>query len=220
MLNLPRRCVCTQRSLCFFLSVYTFLCVAFIVLTPTSQYVTDDELGFEVGDVIEVLERGTEDEPDWWTGRTTNGKRGLFPSNYVEEIPQKIGNKTAMPTQQSVLSEFELRDMDTDGDGKLDANELATGLKNHGMSSKEAVAIAADTLGDESADLDSSGELDAVANKLNALEQLKLALRGAEAARADAEARHTVSGWVQQNFVAENALAEIHGRRLSGRARA
>lgn len=39
----------------------------------------DDELGFSVGDVIEVLDRS---DPSWWKGRL-RGASGLFPANYT-----------------------------------------------------------------------------------------------------------------------------------------
>ena len=42
----------------------------------------EDELGFCVGDVIEVLERP---DPSWWRGRL-RGRSGLFPSNYVSPL--------------------------------------------------------------------------------------------------------------------------------------
>lgn len=39
----------------------------------------DDELGFCVGDVIEVLDRS---DPSWWRGKL-RGTSGLFPANYT-----------------------------------------------------------------------------------------------------------------------------------------
>lgn len=39
----------------------------------------DDELGFCVGDVIEVLDRS---DASWWKGRL-RGASGLFPANYT-----------------------------------------------------------------------------------------------------------------------------------------
>ncbi|XP_013852959.1 GRB2-related adapter protein 2 isoform X1 [Phacochoerus africanus] len=39
----------------------------------------DDELGFQCGEVVEVLDSSN---PSWWTGRLHN-KLGLFPANYV-----------------------------------------------------------------------------------------------------------------------------------------
>jgi len=41
----------------------------------------DDELGFQTGTVIEIVEKSGE----WWKG-TLNGKTGIFPANFVEVI--------------------------------------------------------------------------------------------------------------------------------------
>jgi len=43
-----------------------------------------NDLAMSVGDVIDIVE---ETNGDWWTGRN-RGKRGLFPSNYVQKLPQ------------------------------------------------------------------------------------------------------------------------------------
>ena len=43
----------------------------------------DGDLGFKKGDVITITKR-TDNKTDWWTGRTEDGKTGIFPSNYVE----------------------------------------------------------------------------------------------------------------------------------------
>ena len=42
----------------------------------------DDELSIKDGDVITVL---TQEDEGWWEGEL-NGKKGWFPSNFVEEI--------------------------------------------------------------------------------------------------------------------------------------
>ena len=42
----------------------------------------DDEVTFDPDDIIEDIE---EVDDGWWMG-TVNGKRGLFPANYVELI--------------------------------------------------------------------------------------------------------------------------------------
>ena len=46
----------------------------------------DDELSFEAGDIITLLSK---DEEAWWKGEL-NGKSGVFPSNYVEELSCKF----------------------------------------------------------------------------------------------------------------------------------
>lgn len=43
----------------------------------------DGDLGFKKGDIITITKR-TENKSDWWTGRTEDGRTGVFPSNYVE----------------------------------------------------------------------------------------------------------------------------------------
>ncbi|KEF54377.1 uncharacterized protein A1O9_09543 [Exophiala aquamarina CBS 119918] len=43
----------------------------------------DGDLGFKKGDVITITKR-TDNKTDWWTGRTEDGRTGVFPSNYVE----------------------------------------------------------------------------------------------------------------------------------------
>ncbi|TDL16477.1 SH3-domain-containing protein [Rickenella mellea] len=47
-----------------------------------------NDLSFHAGDVIEIV---TETNADWWMGMN-NGKQGLFPSNYVEKIPDDINS--------------------------------------------------------------------------------------------------------------------------------
>ncbi|RPA81440.1 DUF500-domain-containing protein [Ascobolus immersus RN42] len=42
----------------------------------------DGDLGFKKGDIITIIEK-TNSANDWWTGEL-NGKRGIFPSNYVQ----------------------------------------------------------------------------------------------------------------------------------------
>ena len=43
----------------------------------------DGDLSFKKNDVITILKR-TENKTDWWTGRSEDGREGIFPSNYVE----------------------------------------------------------------------------------------------------------------------------------------
>lgn len=43
----------------------------------------DGDLGFKKGDIITITKR-TDNKTDWWTGRTEDGRTGIFPSNYVE----------------------------------------------------------------------------------------------------------------------------------------
>ncbi|XP_057661114.1 SH3 domain-containing kinase-binding protein 1-like [Diorhabda carinulata] len=43
----------------------------------------EDELNLKVGDIIDII---GEEEEGWWRG-VLNGKQGVFPSNFVKEIP-------------------------------------------------------------------------------------------------------------------------------------
>ncbi|CAH8641135.1 unnamed protein product [Heterobilharzia americana] len=45
------------------------------------------ELSLHRGDVVEVINR---DDENWWHGRTSDGRCGLFPSNYVDDLPSVI----------------------------------------------------------------------------------------------------------------------------------
>jgi hypothetical protein len=49
--------------------------------------------GFQVGDVITVL---NQEDAGWWEGEL-NGVKGLFPSNYVETVPDTMVSPTALP---------------------------------------------------------------------------------------------------------------------------
>ncbi|KAF9223451.1 SH3-domain-containing protein [Gyrodon lividus] len=44
-----------------------------------------NDLSFHAGEIIQII---TETNADWWSGRNTSGKQGLFPSSYVEKLPQ------------------------------------------------------------------------------------------------------------------------------------
>lgn len=44
---------------------------------------TESDLTFKKGDIISLVDKGTEDDPNWWCGEL-DGKRGLFPKNYVK----------------------------------------------------------------------------------------------------------------------------------------
>lgn len=42
------------------------------------------DLSFRVGDKITVIKR-TDNKIDWWEGQTRDGRRGMFPGNYVTD---------------------------------------------------------------------------------------------------------------------------------------
>ncbi|KAF9650244.1 SH3-domain-containing protein [Thelephora ganbajun] len=48
-----------------------------------------NDLTMFVGDIIDIVE---ETNADWWTGRN-RGKRGLFPSNYVQKLPPEASSQ-------------------------------------------------------------------------------------------------------------------------------
>lgn len=54
-----------------------------VVATVESKAEYDGEIGFSVGDVIEVVD--TDCGKGWWKGKC-DGKLGLFPSSFVKEI--------------------------------------------------------------------------------------------------------------------------------------
>jgi amphiphysin len=48
------------------------------------QIKADGDLSFKTGDRIELVEK-TASADDWWTGKTADGKQGVFPGTYVQE---------------------------------------------------------------------------------------------------------------------------------------
>lgn len=59
---------CVLEALCQVIGMYDYVAQ------------NDDELAFQKGQVINVLNK---DDCDWWKGEL-NGREGLFPSNYVK----------------------------------------------------------------------------------------------------------------------------------------
>ncbi|KAH9018468.1 hypothetical protein EDB85DRAFT_2294492 [Lactarius pseudohatsudake] len=56
-----------------------------------------NDLSFRAGDVIEIV---AETNADWWTGKS-NGKQGLFPSNYVEKFPGSASPPSYPPSRDA-----------------------------------------------------------------------------------------------------------------------
>ncbi len=53
-----------------------------------------DELQLQIGEIINVLDKNLDDE-GWWKGEI-NGRIGVFPDNFVEEIINEQNNKKAI----------------------------------------------------------------------------------------------------------------------------
>jgi hypothetical protein len=56
------------------------------------------DLTLEAGDIIRL---DSKNASGWWTGTTREGKKGTFPSNYVEELPDKVQWREGAPTPTS-----------------------------------------------------------------------------------------------------------------------
>ena len=52
------------------------------------------DLSFKKGELVAVVDKGQQEEGTigWWTGRTSDGRIGIFPNNYVKLIP-KVAEK-------------------------------------------------------------------------------------------------------------------------------
>lgn len=55
----------------------------------------DEELNFEKGEVMDVVEK-PENDPEWWKCRKSDGQMGLVPKNYVTVL-QESHNSASMP---------------------------------------------------------------------------------------------------------------------------
>ncbi|KAK5890106.1 hypothetical protein CesoFtcFv8_013669 [Champsocephalus esox] len=72
-------------------------------LYPFSS-VTEEELNFEKGEVMEVVEK-PENDPEWWRCQNSHGMVGLVPKNYVvvlDERPELPPPLSASPMKRSV----------------------------------------------------------------------------------------------------------------------
>ncbi|XP_029934958.1 cytoplasmic protein NCK1 isoform X2 [Myripristis murdjan] len=57
---------------------------------------SDEELNFERGEVMEVVEK-PENDPEWWKCRKADGQLGLVPKNYVTVLDSTSHNPSAGP---------------------------------------------------------------------------------------------------------------------------
>ncbi|KAJ3584737.1 hypothetical protein NHX12_015232, partial [Muraenolepis orangiensis] len=66
----------------------------------TGCSVTEEELNFDKGEVMEVVEK-PEDDPEWWRCRNGRGAAGLVPKNYVVVLsdgPRDPGARGSSPS--------------------------------------------------------------------------------------------------------------------------
>nr|XP_020464949.1 cytoplasmic protein NCK2 [Monopterus albus] len=73
-------------------------------LYPFSS-VTEEELNFEKGEVMEVMEK-PENDPEWWRCKNSRGMVGLVPKNYVMVLDERLGLPSSMSSspQNRVLA--------------------------------------------------------------------------------------------------------------------
>lgn len=57
---------------------------------------TEEELNFEKGEVMEVVEK-PENDPEWWRCKNSRGMVGLVPKNYVMLLDERPGLPSTMP---------------------------------------------------------------------------------------------------------------------------
>ncbi|KAM4601704.1 cytoplasmic protein NCK2b isoform 1-T2 [Polymixia lowei] len=80
-------------------------------LYPFSS-VTDEELNFDKGEVMEVMEK-PENDPEWWRCRNARGLVGLVPKNYVlvlSDGPAPLGSSHLLYTGPACTGMFAGRD--------------------------------------------------------------------------------------------------------------
>lgn len=66
----------------------------------------DEELNFQKGERLEVIDRPVND-PEWWRARNASGDTGLVPKNYVQVVPKDSGTPEA--TDQNGLQNLNER---------------------------------------------------------------------------------------------------------------
>ncbi|XP_077584636.1 cytoplasmic protein NCK2a [Stigmatopora nigra] len=65
--------------------------------------VTEEELNFDKGEVMEVLEK-PDNDPEWWRCRNSRGAVGLVPKNYVTVLDERPGPPAPPPPPSSSSS--------------------------------------------------------------------------------------------------------------------
>jgi len=79
----------------------------------------ENEVSFKANDIINLLQKH---ESGWWQGEI-NGKTGMFPSNFVEEILSSSSTKTEAPPVENVKKIKALYDYEGKDDGELPMTE-------------------------------------------------------------------------------------------------
>jgi len=79
----------------------------------------ENEVSFKANDIINLLQKH---ESGWWQGEI-NGKTGMFPSNFVEEILSSSSTKTEAPPVENVKKIRALYDYEGKDDGELPMTE-------------------------------------------------------------------------------------------------
>lgn len=64
---------------------------------------TEEELDFDKGEIMEVVER-PENDPEWWRCRNARGQHGLVPKNYVVVVSEGSWNRAPPPASGPALS--------------------------------------------------------------------------------------------------------------------
>ena len=72
--------VIAKRAVCSFFGPPCTLLVLFVVCYCLDE---DNEITFDPDDIITDIDQI---DDGWWVGTAPDGKRGMFPANYVEEI--------------------------------------------------------------------------------------------------------------------------------------
>ncbi|EJT49524.1 phospholipid binding protein [Trichosporon asahii var. asahii CBS 2479] len=77
-----------------------------LVVTAVHTFVAehDDELEFQAGDKITVIEKDEAFGDGWWRGRNTKGEEGLFPATYISESSAETTSAAAPPASTDAQS--------------------------------------------------------------------------------------------------------------------
>lgn len=102
-----------------------------------------DELSLKEGDIVEIL---SQDEEGWWEG-LCNGKKGVFPANFVEVIKESASKEMPVPPgtpvkEQKDIEREELISFDEKSDKILGSEvELKPSTAEEGMLSSHKYLI-------------------------------------------------------------------------------